>query len=165
MPAEASSNLARYDGVKYGFSKNKNDLIENYLTSRGEGFGAEPTRRIMTGTYVLSAGYFDAYYKQAKIARAMIKEDFKKAFENIDIIMTPTAPTTAFKLGEKIQDPLEMYAADIFTVPVNIAGLPAISIPCGKANDLPVGLQMIAPWQKEEILFNVGEFFQDNYDA
>lgn len=165
LPAEASSNLARYDGVRYGLSDRSNNLIESYLKTRGKGFGIEPTRRIMTGTYVLSAGYFDSYYKQAKIARELIKEDFKKAFKNVDIIMTPTTPTTAFKLGEKVKDPLAMYAEDVFTVSVNIAGLPAISIPCAKINDLPVGLQMISPWQREDLLFDVGEFFESNYNS
>ena len=162
MPAEASTNLARYDGVRYGHSAAKNDLWGRYESSRAEGFGSEPIRRVMIGTYVLSAGYYDAYYKKAKAAQVLIQREFEAAFKKVDVIMTPTAPTTAFKIGEKTQDPLQMYAADIFTVPVNIAGLPAISIPCGEIAGLPVGLQIVAPWREEEILFEIGDLLKEN---
>jgi len=162
-PAEASSNLARYDGIKYGLNVPSDELWEQYRKTRGAGFGPEPTRRILMGTYVLSAGYYDAYYNKAVEAREHIKEDFVRVFKDVDVLMTPTTPTIAFKLGEKSSDPLEMYAADVFTVPVNIAGLPALSIPCGQIEELPVGLQIIAPWRQEELIFALGEAFeQDN---
>ena len=148
MFAEVSANLARFDGIKYGYSKiNKNEklqkLLDVYLESRGEGFGAEARRRIMLGTYVLSAGYYDAYYAKAQKVRRLIKQDFNSAFKDVDVIITPTSPTTAFKFGEKTQDPLSMYLADIYTVPINLAGIPAISIPIKEVNNLPVGLQLI----------------------
>ncbi|MBI3671360.1 Asp-tRNA(Asn)/Glu-tRNA(Gln) amidotransferase subunit GatA [Candidatus Azambacteria bacterium] len=163
MPAEVSSNMARYDGIKYGFSthgQNSGDLLSVYLNSRAEGLGAEVKRRIMLGTYVLSAGYYDAYYKRAQQVRTKITDDFKKAFEKVDIIATPTSPTTAFAFGEKTADPLSMYLADIFTVPINLAGVPAISIPCGDVKSMPVGLQLIAPWFYEETLFKAGEEYE-----
>ncbi len=147
--AEISANLARYDGMKYGLSKIPNpksqfsNLIDVYLQSRGEGFGAEARRRIMLGTYILSAGYYDAYYTRAQRVRRLIKQDFDRAFEEVDAIVTPTSPTTAFKFGEKTQDPLSMYLADIYTVSVNLAGVPAISLPIEEVNNLPVGLQLI----------------------
>ncbi|MBN2853855.1 MAG: Asp-tRNA(Asn)/Glu-tRNA(Gln) amidotransferase subunit GatA [Clostridia bacterium] len=143
--AEASSNLARYDGIKYGYhSENYTNLIELYKNSRSEGFGAEVKRRIMLGTYALSSGYYDAYYKKALQVRTLIKNEFDKIFETYDGIIGPTAPTTAYKIGEKSEDPLEMYLGDVYTVSVNIAGLPAISIPCGfDSHHLPVGLQII----------------------
>ncbi len=165
MPAEASANLARYDGVRYGFSAPDEGLWQQYRASRGLGLGPEPRRRSMIGTYVLSAGYYDAYYKQAKVVQALIREDFEKAFSEVDLIMTPTSPTVAFLLGERVQNPLEMYAADIFTVPLNIAGLPGLSVPCGDVENLPVGLQIIAPWQQEANLFATGKFFEENYVA
>ncbi len=145
-PAEASSNLARYDGVRYGYRSEKDDDIKNMFThTRHEGFGPEVKRRIMLGTYALSSGYYDAFYLKAQKVRTIIKEDFDNLFKDYDLIISPTAPTTAFKLGEK-KDPLEMYHADIFTVPVNIAGVPAISIPAGfDSKGLPIGLQMIGP--------------------
>jgi len=160
MPAELSSNLARYDGIKYGYSIAKNpkqkaeSLLDVYLTSRAEGFGPEIKRRIMLGTYVLSSGYYEAYYLQAQKVRALIKKGFDQIFKSYDLILTPTSPTTAFKLGEKIDDPLKMYLSDVYTVPVNIAGLPAISLPCGRdKKGLPIGLQIIAPaWQEEKLL-------------
>lgn len=164
VPAEASSNLGRYDGVRYGYSKRKDDLIESYEASRGEGFGEEPLRRIMTGTYVLSAGYFDAYYKKAKAVQQKIKQEFEEAFKSVDIIITPTSPTVAFKLGERTQDPLAMYASDIFTSPLNIAGLAGISIPCGRAQGMPVGMQIIAPWGREDLLFKVGASYENNHN-
>jgi len=164
MPAEVSSNLARYDGIKYGYSVAEDakhrDLQSVYLRSRSQGFGKEAKRRVMLGTYVLSAGYYDAYYKKAQQVRAKIMEDFKKAFEQVDVLATPTSPTVAFKFGEKTKDPLSMYMADVFTVPINLAGLPAISMPCGISENLPVGLQLIAPWFEEETLFNIGGEFE-----
>ena len=164
MPAEVSSNLARYDGIKYGYSVAEDakhrDLQSVYLRSRSQGFGKEAKRRVMLGTYVLSAGYYDAYYKKAQQVRAKIMEDFKKAFGQVDVLATPTSPTVAFKFGEKTKDPLSMYMADVFTVPINLAGLPAISMPCGTSENLPVGLQLIAPWFEEETLFNIGGEFE-----
>lgn len=143
MPAEVSANLARYDGVKYGYLNEKSNLLESYLATRQHGFGKEVRRRIMLGTYVLSAGYYDAYYLKAQKVRALIKKDFESAFKEVDVIMTPTSPSPAFKFGEKTADPLAMYLADIYTVPVNLAGVPAISIPCGGGGSLPIGLQII----------------------
>ncbi len=155
MPAEVSSNLARYDGVRYGFRAEAGNLLEMYLQTRRQGFGEEARRRVMLGTYVLSSGYYDAYYKKAQQVRRLIKNDFDKAFEQVDCIVTPTSPTTAFNLGEKFDDPLTMYLADIFTVSANVAGLPAISIPCGKANKMPVGLQFIGKYFDEKTLFDI----------
>ena len=144
--AEASSNLARYDGAKYGYrSDNSGTLIDMYKSSRSEGFGTEVKRRIMLGTYVLSAGYYDAYYLKAQKVRRLIKNDFDKAFEKVDLVLTPTAPTTAFKIGEKSNDPLEMYLSDIYTTSANLAGIPAISFPYSKdSNGLPIGLQFLS---------------------
>jgi len=143
--SEASSNLARYDGVKYGYrASGAKDLLEMYTKSRSQGFGPEVKRRIMLGTYALSAGYYDAYYKKGQQARTLIKRDFEEAFRRADIIATPTAPTAAFKIGEKSSDPLQMYLSDIFTISVNLAGIPGISIPCGfTTSGLPVGLQLL----------------------
>lgn len=164
MPAEVSSNLARYDGIKYGYSSVKefpnDNLLEVYLKSRSHGFGREVKKRIMLGTYVLSAGYYDAYYKKAQQVRTKITEDFKKAFTKVDVIVTPTTPSVAFKFGEKTGDPLSMYLSDIFTVVANLAGVPAISLPCGKVGNMPVGIQFTAPWFYEETLFKVGESFE-----
>ena len=160
MTSEVSANLARYDGIKYGHSVVSNNLLDVYLKSRGEGFGEEARRRIMLGTYALSAGYYDAYYLRAQKVRTLIKEDFEKAFQKVDLILTPVSPTPAFKIGEKISDPLAMYLADVFTAAVNLAGLPAISIPAGKVGDLPVGLQMITRPFEENRLFALGEFFE-----
>jgi len=152
--SEASSNLARYDGVKYGLRVEGKDLLQMYMKTRQRGFGAEVKRRIMLGTYSLSAGYYEAYYKKALQVRTLIKQDFENAFEKVDFIITPTSPTPAFKIGEKIDDPLQMYLSDIFTISVNLAGLPAISIPCGfTLNGLPVGLQIIGrPFDEAGIL-------------
>lgn len=152
--SEASANLARYDGIKYGLSKTKGQsLLDVYLQSRAEGFGDEVKRRIMLGTYALSAGYYDAYYLKAQKIRTLIKEDFDKAFQKIDVILTPTSPTPAFKIGEKIDDPLSMYLCDIFTASINLVGLPAISIPAGFVGKLPVGLQIIGkPFEENKIL-------------
>ncbi len=152
--SEASSNLARYDGVKYGLRARGNDLLDMYMKTRSKGFGAEVKRRIMLGTYSLSAGYYDAYYKKALQVRTLIKRDFEKAFENVDFIVTPTAPSPAFKIGEKIADPLQMYLSDIFTISINLAGVPAISLPCGfSEKGLPIGLQIIGkPFDEAGIL-------------
>jgi aspartyl-tRNA(Asn)/glutamyl-tRNA(Gln) amidotransferase subunit A len=154
-PAEASSNLARYDGVRYGFRAAKAEgLLEMYLNTRQEGFGAEVKRRIMLGTYALSAGYYDAYYAKAQSVRTLIKRDFEEAFKEVDVIVTPTMPTPAFKLGEKTKDPLQMYLSDIFTISVNLAGVPAIVVPCGiSSGKLPIGLQIIGrAFEEEKIL-------------
>lgn len=156
--AEASSNLARFDGARYGYrSKQSSSLKEMYNASRSEGFGSEVKRRIMLGTYVLSSGYYDAYYKKAQKVRRKIKEDFVKVFSKIDVLLTPTTPTTAFKLGEKTSDPLEMYLSDIFTTSANLAGIPGINIPIGKdKNNLPMGLQLLANQFEEEKLLQLG---------
>ncbi len=161
-PSEASSNLARYDGVKYGFRHSQaGDLQSMYRKTRREGFGAEVKRRIMIGAYALSSGYYDAYYKKAQQVRTLIKQDFDAAFKKVDVICTPTAPTPAFKIGEKINDPLQMYLSDIFTISVNIAGLPALSMPCGLTGEgLPVGLQIIAPALGEQRMFNVAHQYE-----
>jgi len=154
--AEASSNLARYDGARYGYrSKYSDTLEEMYVNSRTEGFGAEVKRRIMLGTYVLSSGYYDAYYRKAQKVRRLIKEDFDKSFSNVDIILTPTTPTVAFKLGEKSNDPLQMYLSDIYTTSANLAGIPGLNVPIGKnENGLPIGLQILADHFQEEKLFS-----------
>jgi len=168
-PSEASANLARYDGIKYGYStaskkqKTTNNLLDVYLQSREEGFGAEVRRRIMLGTYVLSAGYYEAYYLRAQKVRTLIKEDFDKAFEKVDVIFTPVSSTPAFKLGEKIEDPLAMYLSDIFTASINLAGLPAISIPVGKVKNLPVGFQIIGKPFEENTILETGEIFEKTY--
>ncbi len=163
QPAEVSANLARYDGIRYGYSeKNAKNLQELYNKSRGNGFGPEPKRRIMIGTYVLSAGYADAYYKKAQAVRTLVKRDFDDAFTKVDCIATPTSPTPAWPIGEKMDDPLSMYLADIYTVSANIAGIPGISIPCGTAHGLPVGLQLLAPQFGEGMLFNVGRAYEQS---
>jgi aspartyl-tRNA(Asn)/glutamyl-tRNA(Gln) amidotransferase subunit A len=160
-PAEASSNLARFDGVQYGIRDKADDLIEMYKNTRAEGFGQEAIRRIILGTYSLSSGYYEAYYLKAQKARAIIADDFKKAFEAVDFIITPTTPTTAFKINEKIDDPLQMYLSDIFTIPVNLAGIPAISVPCGfDSKKLPIGFQMIGRAFDEETLLKVAYNYQ-----
>lgn len=158
VPAEVSANMARYDGVRYGYqTKKAKTLLDTYLKTRAEGFGDEVKRRIMLGTYALSAGYYDAYYLQAQKMRTLIREDFEKVFKEVDCILTPTAPTTAFKIGEKINDPLTMYLSDVFTVSANVAGLPAISVPAGEVKKLPVGLQIMASWLDEKKLFDVAK--------
>lgn len=164
MPAEVSSNLARFDGVKYGSRKEGVNLTENYFLTRGEYFGKEARRRIMLGTYVLSTGYYDAYYGKAGKVRELIKQDFAKAFSEVDAIVTPVSPTPAFKIGEKSVDPLQMYLADIFTVSANLATIPAISVPAGTVlredKNLPVGLQILGPRFSEKILFDIGKKFE-----
>jgi len=163
-PAEASSNLARYDGVKYGYrSPDARDLIEMYRKSRSEGFGAEVKRRIMIGTYALSSGYYDAYYKKASQVRTLIKRDFEEAFRKCDVIVTPTAPTAAFRIGEKTDDPLQMYLSDIFTISANLAGIPGISTPCGyTGKGLPVGLQLLAGHFQEGKLIQAASALERN---
>ncbi|ARU60121.1 aspartyl/glutamyl-tRNA amidotransferase subunit A [Tumebacillus avium] len=159
-PAEASSNLARFDGVRYGVRVEADSLIEMYKKTRGEGFGDEVKRRIMLGTYALSSGYYDAYYLRAQKVRTLIKQDFDNVFADYDLILSPTAPTTAFKLGENVDDPLTMYLNDIYTIPVNLAGIPAISVPCGLANGLPVGLQLIGKAFDESTLLRAAHAFE-----
>ena len=156
-PAEASSNLARYDGVKYGYRyEEAKSLMDMYCETRSRGFGAEVKRRIMLGTYVLSAGYYDAYYKKASQVRTLIKRDFDEAFKECDVLITPVAPTTAFKIGEKTDDPLQMYLTDIFTLPASLAGIPGMSIPCGlDGNRMPIGLQILAAHLNESKIFRV----------
>jgi aspartyl-tRNA(Asn)/glutamyl-tRNA(Gln) amidotransferase subunit A len=162
QPAEVSSNLGRYDGIKYGYSaKESKNLIDHYFKSRTQGFGEEAKRRIMLGTYVLSAGYYDAYYLQAMKVRTLIKGDFDAAFKKCDVIIGPTSPTTAFRLGEHTNDPLAMYLEDIYTVNMNLAGVPALSIPCGKdSNGLPIGMQIIGPHYSEDLLFRAGNAYE-----
>lgn len=159
-PAEASSNLARYDGVRYGVRKPGKNLLDMYLETRSQGFGPEVKRRIMLGTYALSSGYYDAYYLKAQKVRTLIRQDFERIFEEVDVIVGPTAPTTAFKIGEKVDDPLTMYMNDILTIPVNLAGLPAISVPCGLADGLPVGLQVIGKAFDESTILRVAHAYE-----
>lgn len=158
VPSEASANLGRYDGIKYGLSdKSAKDLLDVYLKSRGNGFGKEPQRRIMLGTYALSSGYYDAYYKKAQEVRELIRQDFMEAFSKVDMIFSPVAPFTAFKIGEKANDPLSMYLVDIYTSAVKLAGLPAMSLPAGKADGLPAGLQIIGNYFEENKILSVAE--------
>jgi aspartyl-tRNA(Asn)/glutamyl-tRNA(Gln) amidotransferase subunit A len=164
-PAEASSNLSRYDGVRYGYrTKEYDDLMDMYFKTRQEGFGEEVKRRILIGTYVLSAGYYDAYYLKAQKIRRLISDDFKQAFKKCDVIMGPSAPSIAFGAGEKKEDPLAMYLQDIYTISTNLAGLPALSIPAGLVNGLPVGLQLIGNYFGEGSLLNIAHQFQQNTD-
>lgn len=170
QPAEVSSNLARYDGIKYGFSTEKiknlklkiNNLSDLYNINRAYGFGDEAKRRIMIGTYVLSSGYYDAYYKKAMQIRTLVKQDFDRVFKEVDLIITPTSPTTAFNFGEKTKDPLNMYLSDIYTVSANIAGIPGISIPCGFIDGLPVGMQIMGPQFSEEKILHLAIAYQQN---
>ncbi|MBU1083599.1 MAG: Asp-tRNA(Asn)/Glu-tRNA(Gln) amidotransferase subunit GatA [Candidatus Omnitrophota bacterium] len=163
-PAEASSNLARYDGVHYGYrDPSSGNIIDMYTNTRNGGFGAEAKRRILLGTYVLSSGYYEAYYLKAQKVRTKIKEDFTEAFGVCDCILTPTSPTTAFKIGEKVNDPLQMYLSDIFTIPANLAGLPAVSIPCGFGSDgMPIGMQLMGNLFEEETLIRAAHAFERN---
>ena len=156
-PAEASANLARYDGIRYGFrAEEKSDLTQLYEETRAQGFGKEVKRRLMIGTYVLSAGYYDAYYLKAQKVRQLIKKDFDEAYNKVDAILTPSTPSSAFKIGEKSNDPVSMYLNDIFTVPVNLAGLPGISIPAGRdKNNYPLGLQIIGKPFDEQTVLNI----------
>ena len=165
--AEASSNLARFDGIKYGFrSENFEGIEQLYERSRSEGFGAEVKRRIMLGSFVLSAGYYDAYYKKALEVRTLIKREFERILQTCDIILAPVAPTTAYRLGEKTGDPLQMYLGDIYTVPVNIAGLPALSLPCGRdAEGLPIGMQLIGRAFGEAELYQAAYAFEQEKGA
>jgi len=178
MPSEVSANLARYDGIKYGASATTNDqllatnLLDVYLQTRGYFFGGEPRRRIMLGTYTLSAGYYEAYYLKAQKVRTKILEDFKKAFEKVDVILTPVSPTPPFKFGEKVDDPIKMYLSDIYTVPVNLAGIPALSMPCGnigppagEAGNLPVGLQIMGKHFSEDLIFKVAKIYEELMDG
>ena len=159
-PAEASANLARYDGIRYGPGWREGDVLTNYLATRGRGFGAEVKRRIMLGTYALSAGYYDAYYLKAQKVRTLIKRDFDLAFERVDALVAPTSPTVAFPFGARLQDPVAMYLSDACTLPVNMAGLPGISVPCGLSEGLPVGLQFIARAWDESRLFRLGRAYE-----
>jgi aspartyl-tRNA(Asn)/glutamyl-tRNA(Gln) amidotransferase subunit A len=164
-PAECSSNLARFDGVRYGYrAKDPKDLMDLYKRSRGEGFGAEVKRRIMTGTYVLSAGYYDAYYLKAQRVRQLINQDFKRAFAEVDVLIGPTAPDVAFAIGAKSSDPIQMYLNDIYTIGANLAGVPAMSIPCGFVRNLPVGLQICGAHFAEAKLLNVAHAYQKETD-
>jgi aspartyl-tRNA(Asn)/glutamyl-tRNA(Gln) amidotransferase subunit A len=164
-PAECSSNLARFDGVRFGHrAKDPKDLLDLYKRSRGEGFGAEVKRRIMTGTYVLSAGYYDAFYIKAQKVRRLIANEFDQAFTQVDVMMGPTTPTVAFALGSKTSDPITMYLNDIYTIGANLAGLPAMSIPCGLVQNLPVGLQIIGRHFAEERLLSAAHAYQRETD-
>jgi aspartyl-tRNA(Asn)/glutamyl-tRNA(Gln) amidotransferase subunit A len=163
MPAEVSSNLARFDGIKYGLHLPGKNIIDDYFVTRRAGFGKEVRRRILLGTYVLSAGYYDAYYNKANIVRNVITKEYEEIFKEVDFILTPTSPMPAYKIGEKSSNPLEMYLADIFTVPVNIAGVPGLSIPSGfkeiEGKKLPLGIQLVSAHKREDILFRAGKDF------
>ncbi|NNF00966.1 MAG: Asp-tRNA(Asn)/Glu-tRNA(Gln) amidotransferase subunit GatA, partial [Pyrinomonadaceae bacterium] len=163
--AEASSNLARFDGVRYGFRAEHSDTLhEMYMKTREEGFGDEVKRRIMLGTYVLSSGYYDAYYSKAQKVRTLLKRDFQDSFKKCDVVLTPTAPTTAFKIGEKSDDPLEMYLSDIYTASANLAAIPGISVPCGVSSEgLPIGLQLLGNNWSEALLLNLASVFQKKF--
>jgi aspartyl-tRNA(Asn)/glutamyl-tRNA(Gln) amidotransferase subunit A len=163
--AEASSNLAKYDGVRFGLSERSDEGLMNvYLKTREAGFGAETKRRIMLGTFALSAGYYDAYYLKAQKVRTLIRQDFQKAFETCDALITPVAPTTAFRIGEKITNPLDMYLSDVHVVAVNLAGIPALTVPCGFSNGLPIGMQIMGPHLSEELLLRIGHMYQSHTD-
>ncbi len=166
-PAEASANLARFDGMRYGMRAEADDLLEHFERTRGEGFGPEVKRRIMLGTFALASGYYDAYYARAQKVRTLIVRDFAAAFESVDLLLSPTSPTTAFRLGERVDDPYAMYTSDICTIPMSLAGLPAISIPCGLAEGLPVGLQLTGPAFSENGLFSAAHALEQaiGFDA
>ena len=165
-PAEASANLARYNGVKYGYADlDATDVDELMMNSRGTGFGDEVKRRIMLGTYALSRGYYDAYYKKAQQVRTLIKRDFDAAFADVDVLVTPTSPTVAFELGSKTQDPLAMYLSDVMTIPANMAGLPGISIPGGFSDGMPVGVQFMAPAMEEARLLRAAYALERELDV
>jgi aspartyl-tRNA(Asn)/glutamyl-tRNA(Gln) amidotransferase subunit A len=164
-PAEASANLARYDGVRFGLRSAGENLMELFIKSRGHGFGAEVKRRIMLGTYALSTGYYEAYYGQAQKVRTLIKNDFEEVFKSVDAIAAPVAPTTAFKLGEHRNDPLAMYLEDVFTLPANLAGVPAIAFPVGfDESRLPIGMQLMAAPFREDVLFRMAHGYQQSTD-
>jgi aspartyl-tRNA(Asn)/glutamyl-tRNA(Gln) amidotransferase subunit A len=161
MPAEVSTNLSRFDGIRYGFSAKGDNLSEVYKKSRGQGFGAEARRRILLGTYVLSHGYYDAYYNKALKVREKIKEEVLEAFKKVDYILTPTVPVTPFKIGEKMDDPVAMYLCDIFSAPANLSGVPSIALPSGKSESgLPFSIQFMAPHFCEDSLFEIGKKFE-----
>ncbi|HEY9869503.1 MAG TPA: amidase family protein, partial [Candidatus Obscuribacterales bacterium] len=163
--AEASANLARYDGVKYGYRCPADDILSMYYETRQQGFGAEVKRRIMLGTYALSSGYYEAYYKKAQQVRRLIKEDFDRAFSKFDLLISPTSPSVAFDLGAKTADPLQMYLSDIATIPANLAGIPGISIPCGfSSGGLPIGLQILAPALEDARLLRAAYAFEQATD-
>jgi aspartyl-tRNA(Asn)/glutamyl-tRNA(Gln) amidotransferase subunit A len=163
--AEASANLARFDGVRYGVRKQAGDIWSMYKQTRGQGFGSEVKRRIMLGTYALSAGYYDAYYLKAQKVRTLIKTDFDEAFKNVDVIAAPTMPTTAFLIGDKIEDPLQMYLTDIFTLSGSLAGICGVSVPCGfDENNLPIGLQLLGAYMQEEKLLQVASAYEQSTD-
>jgi aspartyl-tRNA(Asn)/glutamyl-tRNA(Gln) amidotransferase subunit A len=167
-PAEASANLARFDGVRYGLRESGagGDMRSLYRATRGQGFGAEVRRRILVGTYVLSAGYYDAYYVKAQRVRSLIAEDFRQAFSGgIDVLLAPTTPTPAFKAGEKTSDPVAMYLADIFVCPANLAGIPAVSVPAGRSDGLPVGVQLMAPVGGDDRMLEVALALESRLDA
>jgi len=161
MPAEVSSNLARFDGIRYSSINDYSNLHDIYFKTRGEGFGEEVRRRIVLGTYVLSSGYYDAYYKKAQQVRRLIAKEFDKVFEEVDFLITPTSPTFPFKIGEKVDDPLSMYLSDIFTVGANIAGIPAINLPCGQADNLPINMQIIGPYLSDFSLLNISKTIEN----
>ena len=163
--AEASSNLAKYDGVRFGLSERSGESLLNvYLKTREVGFGPETKRRIMLGTFALSAGYYDAYYLKAQKVRTLIRQDFQKAFETCDALITPVAPTTAFRIGEKITNPLDMYLSDVHVVAVNLAGIPALTVPCGISNGLPIGMQIMGPHLSEDLLLRISHLYQSQTD-
>ncbi len=162
VPVEVASNMGRYDGIKYGFSAEGDNLLEKYINSRSEGLGAEVKRRIILGTYTSSAGYIDQYYNQAQKVRALVKQDFEEAFSKVDLILGPVMPTTAFKIGEKSDDPLKMYLSDIYTISVNLAGLPAMSVPAGNIDGLPVGLHLIGPQLSDSKILKIAQEFENN---
>ncbi|MCC6614320.1 MAG: Asp-tRNA(Asn)/Glu-tRNA(Gln) amidotransferase subunit GatA [Anaerolineae bacterium] len=162
-PAEASANLARYDGIRFGPKIDKNDMWETYKATRGQGFGPEVKRRIMLGTYALSAGYYDAYYGKAQQVRTLIKQDFENAFETVDVIAAPVTPRTAFKIGENVNDPLQMYLEDVFTLPASLAGVPSLSLPCGRdQNGLPIGLQLIGRAFSEDVILRAAHTYEQS---
>jgi aspartyl-tRNA(Asn)/glutamyl-tRNA(Gln) amidotransferase subunit A len=164
MCSEASSNLARFDGIRYGLSAKSDQLDQIYKVSRGQGFGEETKRRIMLGTYALSSGYYDAYYKKALQVRALLRQDFDKALEDVDCILTPVSPTVAWKIGEKIDDPLQMYLSDIYTISLNLTALPGMAVPCGFVKDLPVGFQLASKAFDELSMFKLAKAYQSDHD-
>ena len=164
VAAEASSNLARYDGIRYGYSHERENLRETYFQTREAGFGPEVKRRIMLGTYALSAGYFDAYYLKAQKVRTLLRRDFETAFSQVDVIVAPTTPDVAFKIAQKVDDPLQMYLTDVFTVVANLAGICGISLPCGFADGMPIGLQILGPPLGERAILNAAYAYEQATD-